>query len=259
MIKTFVVSLIRSEDRRKVLFEQLHNLDIDENLEWFKAIDGKNDDLSKYDIDRTKFQRFWHNKISCCSSNMYFSDSEYACSLSHLHIYQKIVDENIPMALVLEDDAIFKEEYLDVYKNLDKIVDKFDCEVLYLYSSERFKTKFKEQDTDYGVKVRRIGMGDLDWLFNRRRNVNYTVAYIITNEACKKLLKLAYPVRAQADVFLGMLAYNKLRSYKFIPNICEHGETNTTILHAGDMAINEKPWYSKLFKKFKSLYHTDHK
>ena len=159
MIKTFVISLDRCSDRRKLIFENLKKVGFVDNVEWFKAIDGKNDDLSQYDIDRSKFKRYWHNKISCCSSNLYFSDSEYACTLSHLHIYKKIVDENIPMALVLEDDVILNAKYQDSLNNLESIVKKFSCELLYLLCFERFKTRFKEQETGFNTKIRRIGMG----------------------------------------------------------------------------------------------------
>lgn len=256
MVQTFVISLERSPERREKIFAHLKERGL-ENVHWFKAIDGKKDDLSQYSIDRTRFQRFWHNRFVCCSANVYLSDTEYACALSHLSVYQKIVDENLPMAVILEDDITLKAECVEFYKNIDSVVDEIGCDVLYLWYGDRLKSKSEPVDTKYGVQVKKIGMGKYDWFYNRRRNVNGTVAYVITNRAAKYLLDTSFPVRAQADVILGLLAYNKLNSYKCIPKIFDLTDDETTILHSGDMAENVKPWYSRAFKKIKSLYHKD--
>ena len=256
MVQTFVISLERSPERRDKIFAHLKERGL-ENVHWFKAIDGKKDDLSQYSIDRTRFQRFWHNRFVCCSANMYFSDTEYACALSHLGVYQKIVDENLPMALVLEDDVELDARYVDFVNNADEVVNEVGCDLLYLWYGDRLKSKSEPVDTKYGVQVKKVGMGKYDWFYNRRRNVNGAVAYIITNKAARHLLSLAYPVRCQSDVLLGLLAYNKLNAYKCIPKVFEIAGVETTILHSGDMAENVKPWYSRAFKKIKSLYHKD--
>ena len=44
---------------------------------------------------------------------------EIGCALSHLKIYQKTVDEDIPYALILEDDTLFDTEFPKYLNDLE--------------------------------------------------------------------------------------------------------------------------------------------
>lgn len=254
MIPIYIISLERSRERFDSCQEALKKQGLT-TAQWFPAIDGKTVDLSKYNLDRKRFQVFRHNWFSFCCRNMYFSDTEYATSLSHLTLYQKMIDENIEMALILEDDAILNEGFNDLLEHLDVVVKENDCDVLYLYYNEKFNNWFKPVDTNYGVKIQRIGAGKFDCIVNRRESVNSAAAYVITKKGAQRLIDVGYPVRTQADVLLSLFAFNKLRGFKVIPKVFRLSGLPSTILHAGDMPENVKPWYSRLAKRIKKLYH----
>lgn len=103
----FLISLADAHARQHDIATQLENLSIP--FEFTDAIDGRAGLAAKYEqmIDRPGTEIRLGRRMT---------DPEYACALSHMSIYRRIVDENLPGAIVLEDDAIpgplFKE-FLD--------------------------------------------------------------------------------------------------------------------------------------------------
>lgn len=201
MIPIYVISLERSTKRREQVLKQWAENGVT-NIEWIRGVDG-NSNLDSYDIDRRKFHRFWHNPISCCSYNIYYSNNEYGCALSHISVYQKIVDENIPYAIVLEDDSLINPKYKEIIYNLDNLLKERDIEVLFLFSFDKLNSfsklePFYKSEEGNEVFIKRIGVPGWDWLFNRRKVVYMASAYVISNKGAKKLLEKAFPVRLQA-------------------------------------------------------------
>jgi glycosyl transferase family 25 len=97
-LPVFVVSLEGSA-RREFVSEHLKSLGI--NFKFFDAVRGR------VDIEK---DLFLSQKGVCFSPEL--SPGEVGCWRSHLGLLRKIADENIPFALVLEDD--FKIENLDL-------------------------------------------------------------------------------------------------------------------------------------------------
>ena len=96
MIPVFVVSLPDCTERRETISNALSNLGI--MFEFVEAVDGRSGLDPQYEdqIDRVAAER----------AGRVLSDAEFACALSHLNIYRRIVSDNIAYALILEDDAI---------------------------------------------------------------------------------------------------------------------------------------------------------
>lgn len=260
MIHIFLISLKRSNERRKEFLMSWAAKGITA-IEWVEGVDGSTEDLSKWNIDRNKFHRFWHNPISCCSYNVYYTDNEYGCAISHLNIYKQIVERNIPFALVLEDDAVLVDGYEEVIFKLEEQVSKIDFDVLYLNYNDRLnsfsplKYFYKTKD-EKNVYIKRIGIPNWDWLFNRRKVVYRTSAYIISQKGARKILNKAYPIRLPSDRLLGLIAYNKMIAYKLVPRIVTTNNSPTTIPVVEEIdRLNKKPWYSILAKRIKKLYH----
>ena len=99
MIPVFVVSLRDCAGRRESIRRSLESLEIP--FEFVDAVDGRHglDPSCEPDIDRARTEREGNKGWT-------LSDAEYACALSHIQIYRRIVRDNIDWALVLEDDAI---------------------------------------------------------------------------------------------------------------------------------------------------------
>lgn len=105
----FVISLARSQDRRTRIAARLQELSLE--FEFFDAVDGK--DLSDYhhslvDYSFADFRKTYGRPLS---------NGEVGCALSHALLYKKIVDENIPHAVILEDDALPNTEFAALIKD----------------------------------------------------------------------------------------------------------------------------------------------
>ena len=93
----FVISLADAEARRAPLLGQLASMGLDHEI--VAAIDGRRGLPPEYEryIDRAGTMRILGRRMA---------DAEYACALTHHFIYRRVLDEGLPGAVVLEDDAI---------------------------------------------------------------------------------------------------------------------------------------------------------
>lgn len=245
MLPIFLISLENRAPRREKVLSKLKELGIND-VTWFHAVNGNEEDLSKYNIDRTRLQRFWHNKISCCSYNRSYSNGEYGCALSHLKLYEKIVNEDIDVAFIIEDDVYLKnQDVADFISNLDEAREKTGFDILFLDHDDRLNT-FNKALLKFGnIDLQRIGVPGWDWLFNRRKTVYKTSAYIITKKGAQRLLDIGYPVRMPADVLTGLIAYNKLNAWKTVPKAIIDTGDPSELIHAQQLAENKKSWIQR--------------
>lgn len=93
----FVISLTDAEARRAAISARLAALSIP--FEFIDAIDGRSGLPAEHEarVDRVKTERVLGRPMS---------DAEYAATLSHMLVYERIIAENLAGAIVLEDDAI---------------------------------------------------------------------------------------------------------------------------------------------------------
>jgi glycosyl transferase family 25 len=112
-MRIFVVSLKDSIDRQKSIITQCDRLNIEPIF--IDAINGKN-------LSQAKISQYCNQKKAKQLFNRELLLGEIGCALSHKKIYKKIVDENIPYAVILEDDAVVEKKFNEVIKlilNLD--------------------------------------------------------------------------------------------------------------------------------------------
>ena len=96
MIPVFVISLPDCHDRRAGISAALDGLGLP--FQFADAVDGRRGLPPEYEsqIDRAATRR----------KGRILTDAEFACALSHISVYRRIVSEGIDHALVLEDDVI---------------------------------------------------------------------------------------------------------------------------------------------------------
>lgn len=87
---TFVINLKRRPDRLMQVTTELNKLQIDKFIVT-DAVDAKSINIIN------KYAQLPYNKISV---------EEFACGLSHINVWQQIVLEKIPLALIFEDDIV---------------------------------------------------------------------------------------------------------------------------------------------------------
>lgn len=102
----FVINLERSVHRRQYILKYLDRHGIAARI--FPAVDGTNLDLTALQARGIYDDALAHQKFDRSLRQV-----EVATTWSHLKIHQAIVDENIAMALVLEDDALFEPNIVE--------------------------------------------------------------------------------------------------------------------------------------------------
>ena len=164
-MKKLVINIPRRSDRREHFLET--NSDHLSEFEWLEAIDGKeldNDSLLKNGI-RTNVG--FRDKFN----NRKLTYGEIGCALSHVKAWEKIAQQDEPV-LILEDDAIFLENYdEEYYDSLTK-----DYNLIYLDRNEQSPEDVTSIDDKLEVPV---------YPYN-------TTSYIVTPEAAKILVNTNY-------------------------------------------------------------------
>lgn len=108
--KLFIIHFEKLIDRKKYLDSQIENYKlINEYILSNKEIDQKICQLNKY----YKYNLSIYDRI--------LSKGEICVSTQHINAYKKIIEDNIQYALIIEDDAIFGDNFLE---NLQKITNE---------------------------------------------------------------------------------------------------------------------------------------
>jgi len=128
----FIINLKQDVDRKKKMEEQLKKHGI-QNYSFFEAINGQNEELSKYDF---KVIPNWYDP----DNNKIMTLGEIGCALSHYKIWEKIVKGDFENVLILEDDALLPEDFS---KKIDEI-DMTNIEFDFLYLGRTKMSKENE-------------------------------------------------------------------------------------------------------------------
>ena len=235
-MKTFVISLERAPERRAAISASLQQYGVD--FELFPAVWGADIDRSAPEIFDGDSFVIHNNCLSKTTIKGKLTDGELGCALSHLRLYQKIVQDNLPGAIVLEDDFEAYNDFTAVFEAILAQVPKADLingrSVQHMGVRQSwFNPKHKITVNGKEYTFERAGIPCLDWFFNRRRRIESARCYYISNRACHKLIKLGFPVRMEADRLTGMVAYTKLVTYLVSPFLSVTRSKFTSMIGGG--------------------------
>jgi glycosyl transferase family 25 len=174
----YVINLARSVDRRAHIAAELTKTGM--AYEFVTAVDGRDLDLR----DATIIDAALLAKNS-------FPAGTAGCALSHLRAYEKIIADGRDEALILEDDVTLPADLAGLVEAVAP----------QLTGAEVALLNYGNPET---CKVSRQGSVDLPagrmlaLPIDIRRLVN-AAAYVITRQACERMLERALPLRANAD------------------------------------------------------------
>lgn len=123
MIPVFIISMKNDLDRRQRITEQLNKYNIP--FTFIDAVVGKM--LDKTSIEQIDLSKVINRK------KRNISLGEIGCSLSHVKVYSKIINNNIPYSLILEDDVIFDDrlaEFVNSFKYSEHLFHESDLLIL---------------------------------------------------------------------------------------------------------------------------------
>lgn len=172
----YVISLVRSADRRAHMVSQLARTQLQYTI--VDAVDGR-------DLDTTDRELFDP------SADSTFSPGIFGCVLSHLKVYRKILEDDLDVALVLEDDIVLPA---DLAALADAIAPQLTgAEVVLLNYHSQGACRITEAGKVALPSARRLmQVADMGSPFSGG-------AYLITRQACARMAGFVLPVRSRAD------------------------------------------------------------
>ena len=228
-MKVYGINLRQRADKRKHLLEECsrHNIDI----EIIDAVDGRQ-------LSQEELQQCAHDYPASG-----LTLGEIGCALSHLKIYQKMIDAHCP--LILEDDILFNDEVgevLDGIKLHEKKASQFKANQprVYLLSPShlywgRFKETLHKQYT-----------------LNKIADAYYGYAYVLNLYAAQSLKTFLQPVAYEIDRWGFFQQMNVARVWCVVPSpVASMDDDKTT----SDLEATRK----KLILKRAAYYRTQRK
>jgi len=201
----FIINLARRVDRKHKLINNLNVMKI-KNYTFIEAVDGselQNNISSEY-----------YNKEKAIETKRELMPNEIACALSHLKIFRKMVDENIPYAIVMEDDCIPNINLHNFIKHFDSTKVNTELVLLGYWSSNQWqngKVKLRnvpivckeQQSVTYLEKpnqyVGDIGLCKPHYPSMTLDYVSGTTCGLYSLDMAKKILDMNYPVWTESD------------------------------------------------------------
>ena len=204
----FVISLARAKERREKMRAQLDKLGV--HYEVVDAVDGATLNPADYEhrLRRDKFRRRHEYEIL---------DGEIGCYLSHYRLWERMVAEEIPRALVLEDDAELSEDFSPVIADVLTLNCSWDVVHLAVRRPEL-------------VDVACRGLAGRDYVFGRyKRRLLCAHAYLIGLAGARKLLDICREISEPIDDAWGHWWQTGLMFYCVSPELAKQVGAESTI------------------------------
>lgn len=174
----YVINLDRSADRRKHMIAELEKSGLD--YEFVSACDGR--DLDPNDLGVITTELFTKSP---------FPANHGATALSHIRCYERMIAHGRDAALVLEDDVLLPA---DVNALTDAVAGQLKAsEVALLSFTNPEPMKMATEGAVRLPRGRTLVLPIDPW------QLASGSAYVITREACERMIKSLVPVRACAD------------------------------------------------------------
>ena len=176
--KIFIINLDKDNERMSSSIHQLEKYDIT-NYERYAAIYG-----SKLSNDEV-------NNITTNIGKLLASRGMIGCGISHINIWKKIVKDGIKKTLILEDDFILKDDFLNKFNNvINKSPNIYD--IIFLSANI--------------IHNKHLKLYDIDDNYYKQLFISQTLGYIITLEGAQKILNYINKVSYHIDVDLCLLS-----------------------------------------------------
>ncbi|HHW4402044.1 TPA: glycosyltransferase family 25 protein [Aeromonas hydrophila] len=211
MIPVFVISLVRSQERRSFIKQHLDSRAI--AFSFFDAVDGKaisEDELKRVDFPLAK--QFCGHDLSL---------GEVGCAMSHIRIYEMMIAKNIERCMVLEDDIYLHGHFKAI---VSQAISVCQSEIVFLHHGKVKSWPWMKKMPE-GYRLAKY----ISPSHKSKRGIISTAGYILTLSGAKKLLEKAYPIRMPSDYLTGRLQLNGLTASGIEPCCMDVGLFDTTI------------------------------
>jgi len=232
-MKVFVINLEKDSSRRASIIHQCECVHL--QVEIVAGVDGRtlSAQALQRDYDRKKARR-----IQCRD----LVPAEIGCALSHIYVYRKMIECNIPVALILEDDVVLPENLTKVLNALEHLPCMKSPSVILLSPGQGYESRAKPLTDEHSLVPYRTGF--------------YTHAYVITMEGARVLLKELYPVADVADCWARLRRLHIVSLFIVIPCLVIQDQIGFGSSTTEDLLIGvpQKSRCAKLLFKFQRAF-----
>lgn len=197
-MRTFVITLPEAKERQTYITEMMGKFGLE--FEFFDAVDGrplKPDSYPAY--DKTRRHLYFGKDMT---------GGEIGVLSSHKAIYEKMINEGIEIALIMEDDALLFDDFATVFNALEAGPHDFDC-VRFLGSEKVANhTQYTKRSINNQYSLNRIAA-----------TPGGAHAYILTLAGAAKLLRQMDKNYLPIDTLLGYGWKTGLDAYVVQPGL----------------------------------------
>jgi len=178
LVPNYVINLARSPERRAHMEAQLEKARA--SYEIVTAVDARDLDLSHVNLVAPHVL----NRSS-------FRPGAVGCALSHLLVYRTVLESGYERALVLEDDVLLPPDLAELTGAIAEEMSGAEVVLLNFHVDRRVQLTREGSRSVPSSRVlaHPVGLGGL----------TSAGAYMITSEACARMIEIALPVRAHPD------------------------------------------------------------
>ncbi len=145
------------------------------------------------------------------------TSGEIGCTLSHVHCWQFIIENDLDYALILEDDAIFTP-HLTATLNALATLAATDWDYIKLSHGSRIKSYPSAQALGNGISLTSVN-----------KLPSTTTGQFVSQAGAKKLLESAFPIVRPIDIDLQFWYEKNLRCYTIRPFPILNGDFGSEI------------------------------
>lgn len=236
-MKFFIINLEKDIEKKEKISSLCESLGLD--YEIIQAVYGKElsgDEIVKNTYPEEEQLKRFKRKLTL---------GEIGCSMSHRYCYQRIINDGLDEAVVLEDDAIFDGELLKFLKYKNEFPN--DLELLLIghymqvYNDDGFRIespyslRFNQDIGSWKIK-RLVGGG------------NGTHGYYINKKGAQKLFDVMHKISLPSDHYTSRCNY--VNMYALFPSIINQELHNTSNVQENFKVVKKSKFrkYIKLIK-----------
>lgn len=182
-MKVFVINMAKDVRRKKDMLSQFKKLNLE--VEFFEGVNGKLIDTDHFSqiANIPKLEEKEKRPIDELKGMV-------GCTYSHFLIYQKMINEKIELACILEDDVILADTFSEYIDYIEKNI-KFN-EIISLHTLLFDPIELQSENRKYK---------ECEILTPRPPQIRGTQGYVITKHCANQLSKEMMPIKEFPDCF----------------------------------------------------------
>lgn len=197
----FVINLPCATERRERMITLLADMGI--SARFFEAVDGRALD--------SEGDAYWRGSPERALLN----PGEIGCMLSHIRVWQTLLAERLPQAIVLEDDLCFAPAFPAAVRAMSRL--------------QQVELVKLETDLSQNVRIDRKSVGTVGEVecHRLRKGAYRTGGYLIRADAAARLLAAAKDFRYALDVEMfdrRRSTFHDITVHQLVPAICVQAE-----------------------------------